>query len=101
MAQTEVMSLRINSNLRHQGDSLLTRLGISPSSFISMAYSQLVMRKAVPFTLEVTDTEPQAFDSLSLDQKQRVVQEGYDDYVAGRTRNASDIHAEARAKYGF
>lgn len=101
MAQTEVMSLRINSNLRHRGDNLLTQLGISPSSFISMAYSQLVMRKAVPFTLEVAEPEVRDFDSLSLEQKEAEIKKGYDDYVNGRTRNAADVHAEARAKYGF
>lgn len=81
-----VMSLKINNNLKHNGDSIL---------------SQLVIHQGVLFKLNVTSDVRKSFDDMSIDERRSEIKLGHDDHVAERVRSANDIHTGARAKYGF
>lgn len=63
MAKSDVLTLRINTNLKREGNELLDEMGLTPSSFVSMAYSQLVRERALPF-------EVKAAEQLSLGMTQ-------------------------------
>jgi addiction module RelB/DinJ family antitoxin len=47
---------RIDRNLKKQSDAVLKRLGLDAGSFVSMALTQLVNRRGLPFAV----TEPDA-----------------------------------------
>ena len=47
MANTSVVYARIDTNLKDNAESILSQLGISPSSAIQMLYSQIVLKKGV------------------------------------------------------
>ena len=47
MANTSAVYARIDTNLKENAESILSQLGISPSSAIQMLYSQIVLTKGV------------------------------------------------------
>ena len=47
MANTSAVYARIDTNLKENAESILSQLGISPSSAIQMLYSQIVLKKGV------------------------------------------------------
>lgn len=51
MANTSAVYARIDTNLKDNAESILSQLGISPSSAIQMFYSQIVLKKGMPFEL--------------------------------------------------
>ncbi len=49
MANTSAVYARIDTNLKDNAESILSQLGISPSSAIQMFYSQIVLKKGMLF----------------------------------------------------
>ena len=47
MANTSAVYARIDTNLKENAESILSQLGISPSSAIQMLYSQIVLKNMV------------------------------------------------------
>ena len=58
MANTSVIYARIDSNLKDNAEGILSQLGISPSSAIQMLYSQIVLKKGIPFELRLPSKLP-------------------------------------------
>ena len=51
MANTTAVYARIDTNLKENAESILNRLGITPSSAIQMLYSQIVLENGMPKTV--------------------------------------------------
>lgn len=51
MANTSAVYARIDTNLKDNAESILSQLGISPSSAIQMLYSQIVLKKVCRLNL--------------------------------------------------
>ena len=58
MANTSAVYARIDTNLKENAESILSQLGISPSSAIQMLYSQIVLKKGMPFLSLIHISEP-------------------------------------------
>lgn len=95
-ARSSNVSVRIEPNIKEQAASILKMLGISESTYVDMAYRQLVIQRGIPFqvslprTIKTRDTmsdaefnammatgleQAKAGDSLPLD-------EAFDDILA-------------------
>ena len=98
MAKSDTLTLRINHDLKTAGNSLLETLGLSPSSFISMAYSQLVQRKRVPFEVEVVQ-QPDL--GLSQSQFDRLISDGDKDIAKGDYASVEEVFVKLDKKYGL
>lgn len=105
MAQSAMISMRMNADLKKQGDQILAKMGLSPSNFVSMAYSQLVMQRRVPFDTKVAEEPKQHVlpdeNTMTQEEINAAIDEGYRDMLAGRVRPAREVFAELEAKYGF
>lgn len=53
MANTSVVYTRIDNGLKENTESILSQLGISPSSAIQMFYSQIVLTNGLPLNLRL------------------------------------------------
>ena len=60
MANISVVFARIDTNLKDNAESILSQLGITPSSAIQMLYSQIVLKKGMPFELKLPFSKPLA-----------------------------------------
>lgn len=53
MAKNAVISARIEGNLKKKAESILQKLGISPSEAITIFYKQVELRKGLPFEVKI------------------------------------------------
>ena len=65
MANTSAVYARIDTNLKDNAESILSQLGISPSSAIQMLYSQIVLKKGMPFELKLPFSKPLAIGAMT------------------------------------
>lgn len=65
MANTTAVYARIDTNLKDNAESILSQLGISPSSAIQMLYSQIVLKKGMPFELKLPSSKPLAVGAMT------------------------------------
>lgn len=55
--KTATVRTRIEPELKRDADTVLEKIGLSQSDFLTMAYKQLVSRRGLPFTAETKKTE--------------------------------------------
>ena len=84
MANTSAVYARIDTTLKDRAEGILSQLGISPSSAIQMLYSQLVLRKGMPFDLRLPPERILSLDDMTKEQFDREIQKGLDTIKAGR-----------------
>ena len=84
MANTSAVYARIDTNLKDNAESILSQLGISTSSAIQMFYSQIVLKKGMPFELKLPSSKPLAVGTMTREQLDAELQKGVDSIKAER-----------------
>ena len=62
MANTSALYVRIDTEVKEKAESILTQLGISPTSAIRMFYSQIVRENGLPLSLQLSSSSPTVTD---------------------------------------
>lgn len=101
MANTSAVYARIDTDLKENAEGILSQLGISPSSAIQMLYSQIVLRKGMPFELRLPSAKPTAIGGMTKEQIDVELQKGMDSIESGRTYTADEVDAELRREFGI
>ena len=65
MANTSVIYARIDTNLKDSAESILSQLGISPSTAIQMLYSQVVLTRGLPFRPALPAHKPKIMSEMT------------------------------------
>ena len=52
---TKSVNFRIDENLKHNAEQLLTEMGLTMSAALTLFLQQMVNRRALPFTVEAAD----------------------------------------------
>ena len=65
MANTSPVYARIDSSLKDNAETILARLGITPTGAIQMLYSQIVLHNGIPFDVRIPSRKPVAAGALS------------------------------------
>lgn len=65
MANTSAVYARIDTNLKDSAESILSQLGISPSTAIQMLYSQVVLTRGFPFQPVLPTRRPKVMNEMS------------------------------------
>ena len=60
MSKTETIRARIEPEIKRRAESVLRELGLSPTEAIRMFYRQVILRRGLPFAVEIPDAETQA-----------------------------------------
>lgn len=47
------VNVRVEPDVKAQAEAILESLGVSVSSFINMTYRQVILRKGIPFSVEL------------------------------------------------
>ena len=91
---------RANPTLKSDAETILTRLGIPMSTAVDMFLNQVVLVGGIPFSVTVPKP-PVDIDASQMTEAQlhAKLQRGYDDYMAGRTQNATDAFAKFRESH--
>ena len=91
MANTNVVYARIDTNLKENAESILSQLGISPSSAIQMLYSQIVLQKGMPFELRLPAKKPLALGNMSKEDLNLELQKGIDSLNDGKSYSSDEV----------
>lgn len=91
MANTSAVYARIDTNLKDNAENILSQLGISPSSAIQMLYSQIVLKKGMPFELKLPSSKPLAVGAMSREELDAELQKGVDSIKAGKVYSADEV----------
>ena len=91
MANTNAVYARIDTNLKENAESILSQLGISPSSAIQMLYSQIVLQKGMPFELRLPAKKPLALGNMSKEDLNLELQKGIDSLNDGKSYSSDEV----------
>ena len=76
-------------------------LGISPSSAIQMLYSQIVLKKGMPFELKLPSSKPLAVGAMTREELDAELQKGVDSIKAGKVYSADEVDAALAKEFGI
>ena len=101
MANTTAVYARIDTKLKDNAESILSQLGISPSSAIQMLYSQIVLKKGIPFDLKLSSSEPLAVGAMTKKQIDKELQKGVDSINTGNVYSADEVDTILAKEFGI
>jgi DNA-damage-inducible protein J len=55
--RTATVRARIEPGLKAEAERIMEQLGVSPSDFVRMGYAQVVLRRGLPFPVEIPNAE--------------------------------------------
>lgn len=93
MSNTSVVYARLDSDLKQDAESILSHLGISPSSAIQMLYSQIILNRGLPFTPRIPANHPLAISGMSREQLDAEIQRGMDSVTKENAIPAEEVEA--------
>lgn len=93
MANTSPVYARIDTDLKVSAESILSKLGISPSGAIQMLYSQIVLQRGMPFESKIPRATPVAISSLTKEALDKELQLGIDSMNSGKKYSADEVDA--------
>ena len=99
MANTNVVYARIDTNLKENAESILSQLGISPSSAIQMLYSQIVLQKGMPFELRLSAKKPLAIGNMSKEDLNLELKKGIDSLNEGKSYSVDEVDSYFSKEY--
>ncbi len=100
MSNTGVIYVRIDNALKTEAEAILAELGVTPSSFIQMAYKQVVLHQGIPFEVR----KPQALvcaDNLSDEDLAGIIAERLKSYKDDKEYTKEEFHKIIADKYGI
>ena len=100
-AKTANVTARIERGIKEQAEAILSQLGISPSSAIQMLYSQIVLKKGMPFELKLPSSKPLAVGAMTKEQLDAELQKGVDSIKAGKVYSADEVDAVLAKEFGI
>lgn len=67
------VNVRVEPDIKKQAEDILDKLGVSASAFINMTYRQVIMKRGIPFSVELPK-EIKTLDTMT-DEKFDVMME--------------------------
>ena len=101
MANTSAVYARIDTGLKDNAEAILAQLGITPSSAITMLYSQIVLQKGMPFELRLPSARPTAIGGMSQAELDAELTQGIASLKNDRSYSADEVDAELAEEFGI
>lgn len=99
MAKSDSLTLRIEHDLKEKGNSILNELGITPSGFVNMAYSQLVQQRGLPFEVKLNKEQPDL--AMSREDFDAMIRQCDNDIANGNCVELDEAFNKLDEKYGL
>lgn len=101
MANTSAVYARIDTGLKENAESILSQLGITPSSAIQMLYSQIVLTRGLPLDLRLPSSKPTAIGGMSRSELDAELMKGVESVKTGRAYTADEVDAVLAKEFGI
>ena len=100
MANTSAVYARIDTDLKDNAEAILAKLGISPSSAITMLYSQIILQKGMPFDLKLPTARPKSLGEMTREEIDAELQKGFDSMAGGVIYTADEVDEIMAKEFG-
>ena len=90
MANTAAVYARIDPKLKSEVETILARLGVTPSSLIQMLYNQILLTNGIPFEVRIPK-KPKYIDDMTEEELRAEIEKGLEDVRAGRVVSAEEV----------
>ncbi len=101
MAKDANVFARVDSSVKEEAESILSRLGLPMSNAINLFLNQIILRQGLPFEVSLSAPRPVAMGALTEEQLYGELKRGYDDCLAGRTVPAEEAFRTLDAQLGL
>ena len=101
MANTSPVYARIDTSLKNSAETILTKLGITPSGAIQMLYSQIVLHNGLPFDVRIPSPKPVAAGALSRVEFDAELMKGVESLKAGEGYSADEVDTIFQKEFGI
>ncbi len=101
MANTTAVYARIDTGLKDNAEAILAQLGITPSSAITMLYSQIVLQNGMPFDLRLPAARPTAIGGMSQAEIDAELTKGLESLKNDRSYSVDEVDAELAEEFGI
>jgi len=92
---------RLEPEVKQQAESILATLGIPVSNAITMFYKQIILNRGLPFEVKIPSLRSIDMSELTEEELNAVLEKGYADMLAGRTKPAKQAFADIRKEYNL
>ena len=99
MPKTSNVFARVEPELKEQAEAVLNEIGLPMSNAITLFLRQLVLRRGIPFTVNVPPALPPYLDLLTSEQFDAELEKGFEDIREGRVRPANAYFSEMESTY--
>lgn len=74
-ARSANVNVRVEPDVKKKAEEILDKLGVSASAFINMTYRQVIMKRGIPFSVELP-SEIETLDTMSDKEFDEMMQTG-------------------------
>ena len=89
-AKTANVLARVEPEVKEQAEEIMSQLGIPVSVVINMLYKQIIMKKAIPFSLSVSSM-PITLDEMDATTFNSVMENGLKQAKNGNSKDMDDV----------
>lgn len=87
------VSARVEEDVKTAAESILNQLGISTSTVINSLYRQIILQRAVPFSLALPEKFKTA-DEMTADELNAILAHSYLQSLSGQGRDYNSVFDE-------
>ncbi len=97
MEKTATLNLRINQDVKHNAETVLSALGLSMTAAITIYLKQIALKGAIPFELSLNKGPNHLnTDLMTADEIRSFLDKGIEDIENGKSMPAKDFFASFR-----
>lgn len=101
MANTSPVYARIDTSLKDSAETILKKLGITPSVAVQMLYSQIILHNGIPFDVRIPSPKPVTAGALSRAELDAELMKGVESLKAGKGYSADEVDAMLQKEFGI
>ncbi len=101
MAKSTNVYVRLEPAVKEQSEAILNKLGMPMSNAISLFLQQVILQRGLPFELKLPEEKPTAYEALSDEQFDAIIEQGLAEHAAGKTFTAKEARAQLRKEFNL
>ncbi len=83
-ARSANVNVRVEPDVKKQAEDILDKLGVSASAFINMTYRQVIMKRGIPFSVELP-SGIETLDTMTDEEFDEMMQAGLEQAKKGES----------------
>lgn len=100
MAKTSSVYVRVEPSLKEQSEAILDQLGMPMSNAIVLFLQQIILQRGMPFEVKLPGEKPVAFETLTDEQFNAIIEQGVAEYAAGKIYSAQNVREQMNRDFG-